>query len=320
MLTTYTDVPDGWARSPLGLLTPPKPRRSYDRPVGIDFFAGAGGFSLGMHQAGFHVAAAVEMDPWAAITYTVNLGRPARFGGVKFHYDTDERADEFEKRVSVHLGLKGQKGTTMSASAGRPEQGRLVEAGHLVGEGWIASEPEETQRHGCEHFFLADIRNLTGAQILDALGLEVGDVSVVVGGPPCQGFSSAGRRDVMDPRNSLVFEYARLICEINPRTFVMENVPTIESMVTPEGVPVLDAFALAVAEGGYGEYEALRRALGAMGGRAGVRGAKSADRKRRDGTEKPKAKPGRKVEAAVAASKDGQLDLFAATSATTKEP
>lgn len=277
----------------------PEHRNRYDRPVGIDFFAGAGGFSLGFHEAGFHMVAAVEMDPSAAITYLVNLGRPARYGGVTMHYDTDERADAFEKRVATHLGLRHQKGAMSSASADRTSKGELVRAGHLAGEGWLASEPEAMQRYGCEHFWVADIRNLTGVQILDALGLEQDDVAVMVGGPPCQGFSAAGKRDVMDPRNSLVFEYARLITEIRPRTFVMENVPAIESMVTPEGVPVLDAFVLAVSEGGYGEYDSLRRALSAMGGRAGVRGSKRAERQRRNGDPKPKVKPSEKTREAV---------------------
>jgi hypothetical protein len=57
---------------------------------------------------------------------------------------------------------------------------------------------------GCEHFWVADVRNLTGAHILAELGLERGEVDVVVGGPPCQGFSKANKnRSVMDPRNSL---------------------------------------------------------------------------------------------------------------------
>jgi DNA (cytosine-5)-methyltransferase 1 len=300
---------DEFERSPLGLYLPPKTQRREERPVGIDFFAGAGGFSMGFHQAGFHMAAAIEMDPWAAVTYLVNLGRPRRYGGVQVHYDTDERADAFGKRVEIHLGLRGQKGNMMSASAERAPRRKLVRPS-LAGEGWLASEPESEQRFGCEHFWVADIKNLTGAEILDALEMEQGDVAVIVGGPPCQGFSAAGRRDVMDPRNSLVFEYARIICEIMPRTFVMENVPQIETMVTPEGVPVLDAFALAVSDGGYGEYAALRRALQAMGGRAGVRGAKNARRERRAGGEKPPPKPTKKVRSAVQTASDGQLDLL----------
>lgn len=297
-MTRLLDPPTGYTRSPLGLLVPRRAQRG-GRPVGIDLFAGAGGFSVGFHQAGFHMAAAVESDPWSALTYLVNLGRPARYGGVSMHYDTDESAAAFEKRVSIHLGLKGSKGGASSASAQRvPKRDLLRRPGLLAGEGWLAGEPEALQRYGCEHFFVADVRNVTGTQILDALDMDVEDVAVVVGGPPCQGFSTAGKRNVMDPRNSLVFEFARLVCEIRPRTFVMENVPAIESMVTPEGVPVLDAFALAVSDGGYGEYAALRRALSTMGGKAGVRGAKTAKRA-------GKSRPTPRVPAA------DQPDLFA---------
>lgn len=47
---------------------------------------------------------------------------------------------------------------------------------------------------------------------------------VVIGGPPCQGFSTAGARDKRDPRNQLIFNYLRLVAEIRPRWFIFENV------------------------------------------------------------------------------------------------
>lgn len=80
-----------------------------------------------------------------------------------------------------------------------------------------------------------DIHNWTGEKILAEVGRDFGDVGCVMGGPPCQGFSHAGRRNVHDPRNSLVWEFARLIHEIKPYTFVMENVPGITTMTTPSG-------------------------------------------------------------------------------------
>ncbi len=51
------------------------------------------------------------------------------------------------------------------------------------------------------------------------------EIDLVVGGPPCQGFSNMGLRDLKDPRNSLVDHYVRLVLELRPRAFVMENVP-----------------------------------------------------------------------------------------------
>ena len=69
-----------------------------------------------------------------------------------------------------------------------------------------------------------DIRKLGGDDI--RLGSRVGnsDVAVVFGGPPCQGISLIGKRDVSDPRNELLFEFARIVREIEPACFVMENV------------------------------------------------------------------------------------------------
>ena len=62
-----------------------------------------------------------------------------------------------------------------------------------------------------------------------------GEVDVVVGGPPCQGFSTGGKRRFDDTRNELVFSFARLVGELKPRYFVLENVPGMSSLaVGPE--------------------------------------------------------------------------------------
>lgn len=52
-----------------------------------------------------------------------------------------------------------------------------------------------------------------------------GQIDLVFGGPPCQGFSIMGKRLINDDRNHLVLEFCRLVIELNPRCFVMENVP-----------------------------------------------------------------------------------------------
>ena len=56
-----------------------------------------------------------------------------------------------------------------------------------------------------------------------------GVVDCIFGGPPCQGFSTMGKRDVSDDRNKLVYKFADLIGAIKPRYFVMENVPGMAS-------------------------------------------------------------------------------------------
>lgn len=57
-----------------------------------------------------------------------------------------------------------------------------------------------------------------------------GRLDVVIGGPPCQGFSTIGKRAFDDPRNQLVFAFARLVGSLKPRYFLMENVPGLASV------------------------------------------------------------------------------------------
>lgn len=69
----------------------------------------------------------------------------------------------------------------------------------------------------------ADARDLTPNDLLAKAGLDEAP-DLVAGGPPCQGFSSAGSRDNTDSRNTLVAVYARLATGIRPRAIVFENV------------------------------------------------------------------------------------------------
>ena len=77
--------------------------------------------------------------------------------------------------------------------------------------------PEVPVYHG-------DIAKLTGAECMRLAGVGVGKLDVFDGSPPCQGFSTAGKRKFDDPRNSLFKEYARLSQELQPHVFVMETV------------------------------------------------------------------------------------------------
>lgn len=69
-----------------------------------------------------------------------------------------------------------------------------------------------------------DIAKLSVEQVLSMTGLEPGQLDVFDGSPPCQGFSTAGKRDFGDERNQLFREYARLLNGLQPKVFVMENV------------------------------------------------------------------------------------------------
>lgn len=146
----------------------------------IDLFCGAGGFSEGILQAGFHIV---------------------------FSSDRSVHVMETYKNRHKQLGLIQGKNT---------------------------------------HFELADIRELEGEYILKRINelsyfkekeqsFKKGDIDAIFGGPPCQGFSIAGKRDKSDPRNMLFREYLRVIKEIEPKYIVMENVTGFMSMqVNPD--------------------------------------------------------------------------------------
>jgi len=74
-----------------------------------------------------------------------------------------------------------------------------------------------------------DIRELEASELLDALDLRVGELDVLAGCPPCQGFSTMrtlnGAVRVDDPRNDLLQEFQRFVEGLRPRVVMMENVP-----------------------------------------------------------------------------------------------
>jgi len=71
---------------------------------------------------------------------------------------------------------------------------------------------------------VGDISKLTVKKVLMLSGLEPGELDVLDGSPPCQGFSMAGKRNLIDARNGLFLEYVRLVKGLKPKAFVMENV------------------------------------------------------------------------------------------------
>jgi DNA (cytosine-5)-methyltransferase 1 len=103
------------------------------------------------------------------------------------------------------------------------------------------------------NYLFADATELTGADILNCASLVQGP-DLVVGGPPCQGFSSAGARRRSDSRNTLVSTFARLVAELRPRAFVFENV---EGFLTLDGGSFVVDLLDPVIEAGY--YVSLRK-------------------------------------------------------------
>ncbi|OYR19470.1 DNA cytosine methyltransferase [Brucella rhizosphaerae] len=94
-----------------------------------------------------------------------------------------------------------------------------------------------------------DIRQVDARKIRDSLGLKRGELDLIAGGPPCQGFSiNAPKRSNKDTRNHLFREYLRFVTEFEPRVVMIENVP---GMVSFEGGATLDAILVSLKHLGY---------------------------------------------------------------------
>ena len=160
----------------------------------IDLFAGAGGFSLGLRRAGFDVVLANEYSVDAEWTYRHNI-----LGG------TSEGA--FPERP-------------VDPSAGARREYRAEARRQMLGD--RETLPQDFERH----MRGGDIREMLPDRWLRAwLERHVAGIDLVVAGPPCQGFSLAGRAPLDDERNLLVHEATRVINVVQPRIAILENVP-----------------------------------------------------------------------------------------------
>jgi DNA (cytosine-5)-methyltransferase 1 len=123
---------------------------------------------------------------------------------------------------------------------------------------------------------LADVRDVVGDELVEIAG---DPVDLLVGGPPCQPFSVAGkRRALADHRGDLIFEFVRVLAETQAEAYIFENVPNLASVARGE---VLDDLIAAFAEIGYtatprvvaaADYGVpqMRKRLVIVGGRAGI--------------------------------------------------
>ncbi|HRG77615.1 MAG TPA: DNA cytosine methyltransferase [Leptospiraceae bacterium] len=95
-----------------------------------------------------------------------------------------------------------------------------------------------THNDGYSYFYKSkifneDIRNMSGRELCAGQ-----DVDLIVGGPPCQAFSSSGKQlSILDPRGALVSEFCRIIDEVNPKVFLFENVRGLVTARDKNGIP-----------------------------------------------------------------------------------
>ena len=104
--------------------------------------------------------------------------------------------------------------------------------------------------HPSAKVLTADIRTVDAEQVRTELGLERGQLDLLAGGPPCQGFSiNAPVRSTLDQRNHLFKEYLRFVDAFAPRAVLIENVP---GLVSFEHGATLHAILDSLAQLGYG--------------------------------------------------------------------
>lgn len=101
---------------------------------------------------------------------------------------------------------------------------------------------------GSDTIWCTDLSNVTPHELLERSHLNLADIDLIVGGPPCQGFSSAGARDWMDSRNVLIRNFIEIVTSLRPTWFIMENV---EGLLTANNGAFLIEAITRLLEAGY---------------------------------------------------------------------
>jgi DNA (cytosine-5)-methyltransferase 1 len=131
-------------------------------------------------------------------------------------------------------------------STGFLDAGLHVAAGFEVDER-AADAYEYNHAYRGSHAYVADLNTLSGSDLLKLAGISRADF--VIGGPPCQPFSIAGKRQgALDSRAGLLGRFIRIIDELRPSAFMLENVPNLASIA---GGAILEDAEAALRHMGY---------------------------------------------------------------------
>ena len=84
--------------------------------------------------------------------------------------------------------------------------------------------------HPATKIYVEDIKDFSAEKIEKDLDIKASGIDIIVGGPPCQAYSTVGKRLIDDPRGKLFQEYYRMLKEFNPKLFLFENVKGLLSM------------------------------------------------------------------------------------------
>lgn len=164
----------------------------------VSLFTGAGGIDLGLEEAGFTTLVANDVEDYACRTLLANKERAS----------PSEGFDSWLKRQLDQRCYKSASQAELSELRTRLELNPLPTA--------YLAEAAILQR---------DIRALPSEEILEVTRSKPGAIDLVAGGPPCQPFSRAGKRQNVETADGRLFlEFVRVVTDLRPRWFLFENV------------------------------------------------------------------------------------------------
>lgn len=170
------------------------------------------------------------------------------------HYSSTyaQELSKLYKEAMLPKGENAIRGIALFSGCGGMTLGFQAAGVNLVGHVEIA---ESANRIYAENFPKSrllgeDIRRITDEDLKEWKE-KLGKIDIIVGGPPCQGFSLAGKRNPEDERNRLYMQYVRIVSVLRPEVFVMENVALMTSMKDEKGNFFIDIIEESFSRQGY---------------------------------------------------------------------
>jgi DNA (cytosine-5)-methyltransferase 1 len=169
-------------------------------PTLISLFAGAGGLDIGLEQAGFSTLVVNELGAHACETLRQNKAL------------SNLSMDQFDEWFS--LQIKQQRCYSKFSQDEVQELRRRLK--NSSGKRSFLQKASVIE---------GDIRSITSHELLSAAKVRSGEITLVAGGPPCQPFSRAGKRETVESEDGRLFlEFVRVVLDTQPRWFMFENV------------------------------------------------------------------------------------------------
>jgi DNA (cytosine-5)-methyltransferase 1 len=129
-----------------------------------------------------------------------------------------------KRRYKIFELFSGAGGLSLGFSM--TERFEIIGANEILKEAGTAY----SLNHPETQMFIQDIRDITEKQLKSRIGEEIKNIDLVIGGPPCQAYSTVGKRLMSDPRATLFQEYIRMLKIFKPKVFLFENVKGLLSM------------------------------------------------------------------------------------------